>query len=144
MRGNKGSETPCNDHVYQCSFGEYLPPSHGRFLEQMALFTNHHTTWAVLRFKGILYIREAIHNIRTFNSCTYTRLYKSWITFWSYGNIQWIPVIVISGFCHKVDENCALLGYYHYSMHNSQEECSSLNPFTFSKQIFTNSRHNSL
>jgi hypothetical protein len=29
---------------------------------------------------------------------------------------------VISGFCHEVDENCALLCYYHYSLRNNPEE----------------------
>jgi len=30
---------------------------------------------------------------------------------------------VISGFCHEVDENCALLGYYyHNSLRNNPEE----------------------
>jgi hypothetical protein len=29
---------------------------------------------------------------------------------------------VISGFCHAVDENCALLGYYNSSLRNNPEE----------------------
>jgi hypothetical protein len=29
---------------------------------------------------------------------------------------------VISGFCHEVDENCAILGYYHCSLRNNPEE----------------------
>jgi len=30
---------------------------------------------------------------------------------------------MISGFCRKVDKNCALLGYYvHYSLHSNPEE----------------------
>jgi hypothetical protein len=32
---------------------------------------------------------------------------------------------VISGFRHEVAENCAVLGYYHYSLRNNPEERSS-------------------
>jgi hypothetical protein len=32
---------------------------------------------------------------------------------------------VISGFCHQVAENCALLGHYHYLLYNNPEERSS-------------------
>jgi hypothetical protein len=35
-------------------------------------------------------------------------------------------VCVISGFRHKVDENCALLGYNCCLLHNKPEECNSL------------------